>query len=369
MVEPAIDVAARDRAILTAAAHAVVVVGEHGVVAFATPAALRVLPVATVGSWLMDAVDAEHHRLLDAALARADEEAVEFRAVDGRWAEAIVSDLRDEPDVRGHVLSVRDVTEQRRLGDQVTKAYLVEREAAARARALDDVKAGLLAAVSHDFRTPLTSIVGFGDLLRRHWSRFSEDDRVEMLGRMVGAAEELGRRVDDFLDLSRREAGPLDVCLEPLHVGDLVQAAVDRLELVLDEHDVIVEPGPDVEVLGDRAASTRILENLLGNAAKYAPEGSAITVTVEVDPAAGCASIGVTDEGPGIDPDDHVRIFDRFVRATAGTAPAPRGAGVGLAAARDLAEAQDGRVEVCSRLGAGATFRFVLPLVTPEVPA
>jgi two-component system sensor histidine kinase KdpD len=303
-------------------------------------------------------VEPEHRSLVLRMIASASsEDPVEFLLMGGdRWAEATVSDLRADPAVGGVVLAIRDVTERRRLTDAVTRAYLVEREAAARARALEETRADLLAAVSHDFRTPLTSILGFCQMLRGHWNRFDDETRLDMVARVLCAGEELDRRVADFLDIARLDSALPSLRSEAVVLADVVQAAVDRLQIALDEHDVRVSVDPAVRALVDQTATSRVVENLLTNAAKYAPAGTAVTICARGE--GDHVVLTVADEGPGIAAEDRERVFDRFVRL--GERSKVRGAGIGLAVVRQLVEAQGGHVSVEPGPNGGSAFVVVL---------
>jgi len=346
----------RARALVDRSSDAVVVLDDRGLVTFANAAAESL--GARVGRPATDLVDPDHRSLLLRTIAAAPaEEPVEFRLHDGeRWAEARVSDLRGHVAVRGVVLAVRDVTERRRLTDAVTRSYLVEREAASRARALEEMRADLLAAVSHDFRTPLTSILGFGQMLRGHWDRLEESDRLDMLSRIVCAAEDLDRRVADFLEISRLDHVPAAVDAVPCELGELAAAAIARMQLALASHEVRVDVPEPATVLADPVAVARVLENLLGNAAKYAPAGT--TVSVEIERLADTVRLTVGDEGPGIPEVDRERVFERFVRLGDRKV---RGAGIGLSVVRQLVEAHGGRVSVGGDEESGSRFVVELP--------
>lgn len=357
----------RARTLVDRSTDAIVVLDEQGVVTFANRSAVALAEHPLAGLPVTDLVDPEHRSMILRMVATASsEDPLEFRLADGeRWAEATVADLRGDAAVGGVVLALRDVSERRRLTDIVTRTYLTEREAAARSRALEEMRADLLAAVSHDFRTPLTSIIGFGGMLRGHWARFSDDDKVDMVGRILCAAEDLDRRVADFLEISRLEAGPPDLDVAPCGVDDLVTAAVVRMQLSLAGHEVRLDIEPGARALVDEQSTGRVLENLLGNAAKYAPAGTAVTVSAVVE--GGTVVLSVSDEGPGIPDEDRDRVFDRFVRL--GDRSKVRGAGIGLSVVRQLVEAQGGRVSVEGAATGGATFVVLLPAaVGAEVP-
>lgn len=341
---------------------AVAVVDGSWSVAYASPAAAD-LGACAAGSFL-DLVHPDHRGLVERSLpAAVDGETVEFRlSGEGRWAELDATDLRHVPDVGGVVVELRETTARRKVGEGLARSYLVEREAAVRARELEELRAGLLAAVSHDFRTPLTSIVGFGRLLRDQWDRFGDGDRAEMMDRLLRAADQLERRVADFLDISRMDAGPTALDTDVHDVAALVAAAVDRVAMTFDGHRVEVAVDPGLTVLADGEATGRVLENLLGNAAKYAPPAS--TIVVAARPVDGYLCLSVSDDGPGIAAEDRERVFLPFVR-TEGARRAARGAGVGLAAVRHLVEAQGGAVWV-DDVPRGARLTVALPMGTVD---
>jgi len=228
----------------------------------------------------------------------------------------------------------------------------VEADHAEALREADRLKDALLASVSHDLRTPLTTIRALAHDLSR------TDDRAAVI---VEESDRLSRLVADLLDLSRLHGGALPLTLELNAVDELVGALLQRTSGVLGDRKLRVdleEGGTLLVGRFDFAHALRILVNLVENAHKYAPHGSVIDLVVRRDGAR--LVFEVSDRGPGILAPERERIFDPFYRPP-GTPPDVGGAGLGLAIARQLAEAQGGALAHAPRPGGGTTFTLALP--------
>jgi two-component system sensor histidine kinase KdpD len=220
-------------------------------------------------------------------------------------------------------------------------------------READRLKDALIASVSHDLRTPLTTIKALA-----HDLAVGGDDRAMTIEQ---EADRLNRLVADLLDLSRLQAGGMTLHLELNAVDDLLGALVQRVSAALDgrELDVRIEQTTPL-LLGrfDLAQSVRVLVNLVENAHKYAPPGTPIELRAWRDGAQ--IALAVSDRGSGVAPTEQDRIFEPFYRAP-GAPPDTGGAGLGLAIARRLAEAQGGSLHYESRAGGGSTFTLRVP--------
>jgi two-component system sensor histidine kinase KdpD len=214
--------------------------------------------------------------------------------------------------------------------------------------------------VVHDLRTPLASIVGFGSTLEDRWHMLSDEDRSAFLKRIVLNGHELDRRISTFLEYSRLERGELTLQCRPCHLGGAVDAAVERTRLVLERHMVLVSVPDDIAVVADDCSLTRVLENLLSNAARYSPPDTVVRVLA--DRTRRAVTISVEDNGPGVAPEDAGRIFEPFYRAAA-AGRGTNGAGIGLAGVRQLVHLMDGKVWVETPSGGGSAFRVRLPAV------
>jgi two-component system sensor histidine kinase KdpD len=220
-------------------------------------------------------------------------------------------------------------------------------------RRVESLRRALLTAVSHDLRTPLTTIKGIAHEI----AGGADPARAEVI---EAEADRLDALVADFLDLSRIQAGAIRPDATINTADDLVGAALQRAAGVLEGRAVEVEMEEGDLITGrfDFAQTLRALVNLLDNAAKYSPAGSPLTVRARRAP--GAMEIAVLDEGPGVPEGERDRIFDAFYRPP--TVPAAvRGTGLGLSIARGLAEAQGGSLRYAVRPGGGSIFTLVLP--------
>lgn len=219
-------------------------------------------------------------------------------------------------------------------------------------READRLKDALIATVSHDLRTPLTTIKALAHDLS------VVDDRAITIEE---EADRLNRLVADLLDLSRIEAGALPLSIELNAVDDLVGAVVQRVSGALESREIRVsldEGGTLLFGRFDFVHALRILVNLVENAHKYSPAGSAIDLTV--NRIGEELRFAVADQGPGVPDDERERIFQAFYRQP-GTAPDVGGTGLGLTIARRLAEVQGGTLSYSARPGGGSVFALILP--------
>jgi two-component system sensor histidine kinase KdpD len=222
-------------------------------------------------------------------------------------------------------------------------------------READELKDALLASISHDLRTPLTTIKA-----RAHEMRVHGDDQAEVIEQ---EADRLNRIVVDLLDLSRLKAGVLPTSLELNAVDELLELVVQRVEGVLDGRPLVVRLSPDGELLFGRfdlTHSVRILVNLVENAHKYAPTDTVIELNARRSGER--IEVTVADRGPGIPLSERERAFEPFNRSP-GLPPDVGGAGLGLAIARRLAEAQGASLRYESREGGGSVFTYSIPSV------
>lgn len=245
-----------------------------------------------------------------------------------------------------------DVTEQHRR-EELEADLDRERLEAERLRAEDEMKTTFLQAVSHDLRTPLAAILGLAVTLGREDLDMAPEEAHDLARRIAANARKLDRIVGDFLDLERLNRGVAVPELEPLDLATLVGDMVASSE-VLTGRQIATDLAPTV-VKADAAMIERIVENLLGNAARHTARGSRLWVRAE--PTAEGALLVVEDEGPGVDPADRERIFEPFRQATT----TGGGSGVGLALVARFAQLHGGRAWVEERVGGGASFRVLFP--------
>ena len=231
----------------------------------------------------------------------------------------------------------------------------------------EKVRDALLASLSHDLRTPLTSITGSVTSLRQLGNKMSEEQRQELLESIDQESARLARFVANLLDMSRIEAGAIKVNREWLDVGDVVRAAVERSRKAFPEHPTTLSIASDLPFIrGDASLLEQVLFNLLDNAHKYGGDSGA---AVHARPADGNVLISVTDEGPGVKSADLERIFEKFYRG--GRNDGRRaGTGLGLSICRGLVNAMGGTIEAQSpaarRRGTRIVMRF--PAAEPLAP-
>lgn len=224
------------------------------------------------------------------------------------------------------------------------------------------LKADFVANVSHDLKTPLSVIRMFGETLEL--GRVPDATTREQYYRVITReSERLSRLIDSVLDFSRIEGGRRTYERRPTAVEPLVRASLEPFAYPLAQggFKVEVDVAPDLpDVMIDAAAVEQALENLIDNAIKYSGERKTVRVTAAR--AGDAVAIAVEDEGIGIPPAEHARIFEKCYRVGRSDTQGRRGSGVGLALVRHVAEAHGGRVTVASRPGEGSRFTIVLPV-------
>ena len=223
-----------------------------------------------------------------------------------------------------------------------------------------------VAAVSHEFRTPLTSMQHLLDLLITRGVR-DEDRKSQYYGLLAGETDRLQRMVETLLSFGRVDAGAHVWKLEPLDVAGLVADVCTEFHNELGAGPLLTNVDEQLPpILGDREALTRALWNLLENAAKYSPGGSPIRVFAQRGGTT--VVIGVEDRGIGIPVTEQQRVFQKFVRGDEAKRAGIRGVGVGLALVKRIAEAHGGSVHLASEVGSGSTFTVVLPVANSQLP-
>jgi ammonium transporter len=310
--------------------------------------------------------DTEIHSRVDREVLATGEPRRRETHVTRRGKEHILADVRFPVlDSASRVVAVAgidiDITAQKR--HEAELAELLRRVEMARDAAMDagSAKSRFLANMSHELRTPLNAIIGFTRLVSRNSEPLPER-QVDNLSKILVSAEHLLSLIDEILDLSRVEAGEVNLDIAEVQIEEVLREVTDSLEPLVDRPRVRlgVEPGPGLPpILTDRDKVKQILLNLVSNAIKYTDDGS-IAVRAQADD--GRLRIAVADTGVGIPGDELGRVFDEFHRADSPTAHPRRGTGLGLTISRRLARALGGDVTVESRLGVGSTFTLDLPL-------
>ena len=257
----------------------------------------------------------------------------------GRWLDVLCTALGDGGE---RVVDFRDVTA---------------------AKELEEAKDLFLATTSHELRTPITVVQGFASTLASRWDQLSDADRRSAVRTIAERAGSLGRLVEQLLLGARAGADQLPVDNGPFDLAALLRAAVISFDALSDKHEVVADiPAGLPPAHGDPMATDIIVGQLLENAVKYSPAGGKVTVRARsTDPT---IEVEVADEGIGINPGDHERIFERFYQGETGDRRRFGGVGIGLYIVRRLAVAQEGTVVAQSRPEGGTTMRLSLRRAT-----
>jgi signal transduction histidine kinase len=264
----------------------------------------------------------------------------------GDFSRHVDVDNRDELGVLGGNVN--------RMNDELRRLYGELDEASRH-------KSEFLANMSHELRTPLNAIIGFSQVLRERMVGDLNEKQAEYLDDIISSGSHLLSLINDVLDLSKVEAGQVELEAAPFSLRDALERGLVmvREQARRDGVQVTLAADPEVNVVeGDERRIRQVVFNLLSNAVKFTPDGGSVEVaSSHLD---GEVRVSVVDTGPGIAPDDQERIFEEFQQAL-GT-PRREGTGLGLALSKRLIELHGGRIWVESELGKGSTFTFALPL-------
>ena len=294
-------------------------------------------------------------------------------------------DIRAQPAPEGTFVVSVDITERRRAEAELHQLHedlerrIVERTdelrtALLQAEAADRLKSSFLATMSHELRTPLNSIIGFTGLLLQELAGPVTPEQSKQLGMVQGSARHLLELINDVLDLSKIEAGQLEVSHEPVGLGAAITRTLDSVRPLADKKglQLVAEIGTELPVIvSDRRRLEQILLNVVNNAIKFTDAGS-VRLRVDVgrpivptslpEPV---VQLSVTDTGIGIKGEDLARLFTPFQQIDSGLARQHEGTGLGLAICRRLARLLGGEISASSEWERGSTFTLTLPLETP----
>ncbi|MGA7923321.1 MAG: PAS domain S-box protein [Thermoplasmata archaeon] len=275
-----------------------------------------------------------------------------------------ISPLRD---VDGRVIGAskvaRDVTEQRRIMNELEEQ---NRELEVQNRRVEEanrMKSEFLAGMSHELRTPLNSIIGFSEFMFTEPDSNLTDDQREFLGHIYNSGNHLLQLINDILDISRVEAGRIGLVMEPFSPSAAVDEVCSVTRPLLEKKQVTLATHIDASletVTLDRLRFNQILYNLLSNAAKFTHAGGHIEVGMAPLPPDRFA-LRIQDTGIGISPEDIPRLFRQFEQLEAGASRRYQGSGLGLYLTKKLIDAHGGSIRVESAVGKGTTFTVILP--------
>lgn len=256
---------------------------------------------------------------------------------------------------------IEAVAQELRVAITAAEAFERQRAAVVELERLNRAKSDFVSIVSHEFRTPLTGIQGFSEMMQS--DDLTLDEMREYAGDINKDAHRLNRMITEMLDLDKMEQGRMKLHREPLDLNAIVSESVDRLRPNAPQHPVSLRLDPLIgEMSGDRDKLTQVMANLLNNAVKYSPNGGEIVVSTRVE--GNTAHVVVRDHGMGIPKEALAAIFERYGRVESPATRHIQGTGLGLPIVRQIVQLHGGTVWAESSVGEGSLFHVTLPLRT-----
>lgn len=325
-------------ALITGMPVPVLLIDPQEQITFSNEAARQLFQSAQVGKPLLAV---EGGRLIKTALEVARQNPARPN-IEVRWPDERVFNISTNETPRlGTVITFNDITELKKL---------------------DEMKTVFVETVSHDLRNPLATIHGFATLLQME--QLSERGRANLAG-LMQAVTQIQSLIQNLLDLTRIEAG-MDEQAERCDLAEITAEVLDGFELQLAEKEMTLSQHwpPDLPpVSGNSLRLSQVVANLVGNAIKYTPQGGQIEVSIGREET-GHIRLQVSDNGPGIAPEDQEQIFEKFYRVE--TEEEIEGTGLGLSIVKAIVEGYGGSVRIESELGAGSTFICTLPVLPSD---
>ncbi|MBI4730758.1 MAG: GAF domain-containing protein, partial [Chloroflexi bacterium] len=266
-----------------------------------------------------------------------------------------------------------DINVLQTLADQIAvaidnaRSYELAQQAITEMRELDQLKSQFLANMSHELRTPLNSIIGFSRVILKGIDGPVTELQEQDLNAIYNSGQHLLRLINDILDLSKIDAGKMELAFDDVNLSELLQGVIPTVGgLIKDKPIKLVQNiSPEIPILrADAMRIRQVMINLLSNAAKFTEQGS-ITISANVEIGTNNQPevvVKVTDTGPGIAPEDQGKLFQPFSQVDSSPTRKTGGTGLGLSISRRLVELHGGRIDVVSEPNQGSTFFFTLPL-------
>ncbi|MEM9483655.1 MAG: ATP-binding protein [Cyanobacteria bacterium P01_F01_bin.116] len=262
------------------------------------------------------------------------------------------------------------------LNNQELEARVKERtaeleEAKDAAESATRTKSTFLANMSHELRTPLNSIIGYSEILQEEAEMSGDDSSIPDLLKIQGSSKHLLNLINSILDLSKIEAGRMELCMEPVNVADLVQDVLDTIHPVAEakSNNIVVNSDITVDIIeSDSDKLRQCLLNLLSNANKFTEEGQLTLSLKTIDyQTENYLEFTVADTGIGMEPEQLEKVFEAFTQADISSTRRYGGTGLGLTITREFVRMLGGTISAQSELGKGSTFTILIPQVIPSV--
>lgn len=232
-----------------------------------------------------------------------------------------------------------------------------------RFRQANELKDTFISVISHELKTPVALIKGYVGTLRREDALWDKEIVNESLQVIEEEADRLSEYIDNLLDVTRLQAEGFSLKHNDIQIANIIQHAADRMQTQTKNHRIVVEiPEPLPIIVADGTRINQVITNLISNSIKYAPGG---VIKIRAVRKGDNLIVCVSDEGPGIDPNDAPYVFDRFYRAPDASRQT-KGTGLGLYLAKSIVQAHGGRIWIDSEVGKGAQICFCLPITTKE---
>jgi PAS domain S-box-containing protein len=263
------------------------------------------------------------------------------------------------------VIFLEDITELTRLEEELKDSYVKLENAFAELKENDEMKSEFILTASHELRTPLTVINGYIEMFEEGMLGKLDDTQSEKIHVMHSQTDHMIRLVEDMLDTSRLESKKFKIQRTPMRIEEIARSALEELSRLagLKEHTLSLKIEGELSYIeGDGRRIKQVFNNLLTNAIKYTPDKGCIEVAIKNEP--GQVRVSISDNGIGIAKKDQVKIFEKFYTGSGHSLTRESGRlGLGLAIAKGIVEAHDGKLWLESEPGIGSTFFFTLPKI------
>ena len=295
-----------------------------------------------------------------------------FLRKDGSFfaVEYISTPILENGQVTGAVTTFRDITERKQAEAALEEAKNTAENARALAEAANLAKSQFLANMSHELRTPLNAIIGYSEMLKEESEELGQETFIPDLQRIRSAGKQLLDLINDVLDLSKIEAGKMELYLETFELATVFKEVVNTIQPLIEKKDntfTVISEDVLGEMYADMAKLRQILLNLLSNASKFTEKGViSIEVSRETDEEEDWIRFCVTDDGIGMTAEQQDNLFRPFMQADSSTTRKYGGTGLGLVITKKFTEMMGGTIHVVSEFGHGSMFMLLLPVIVTE---